>query len=222
MRINNIMSIQQTALVSLIPVRVKLSVQLRNLELSLRGKQIRLADIFSMTQGRGYYLLMLLFSLPFLTPIPTPMFSTIFGGAIFLTALRLMLGRPPWLPQRLMDKPLPNGFISRLIRAAARILHWLETLMRPRLAFMHNNQTMDRVGAGLIAFAAFLLMLPIPVPFSNCFPAAAILLLSAGALERDGLCSLAGWVMSALAAAFIAGIAIGGAVFVDRVGQFFT
>jgi hypothetical protein len=203
-------------------VRLKLSAQLRNLEWSVRGKSVRLADIFRLTQGRGYYLLMLLFSLPFLTPIPTPMLSTVFGGAIFLTALRLMLGRAPWLPQRFMEHPLPNGFISRLLRAAARLLDWLEKMMRPRLAFMHNTRMMDRVGAGLIAFAALLLMLPIPVPFSNCFPAAAILLLSAGALERDGLCSLAGWVMSALAAAFIAGIALGGAVFLERVGQWFA
>lgn len=203
-------------------VRLKLSAQLQNLERGLRGKRIRLADIFSLTQGRGYYLLMLLFSLPFLTPIPTPMLSTVFGAAIFLTALRLMLGRAPWLPQRFMDQPLPNGFISQLLRAAARILDWLEKMMRPRLAFMHNTRMMNRIGAGLIAFAALLLMLPLPVPFSNCFPAAAILLLSAGALEQDGLCSLAGWMMSALAAAFIGGIAFGGAVFLEHLGQWFT
>lgn len=202
--------------------QVKLSTQLRDLESDLRGKHIRLADVFSRMQGRGYYLFMLLFSLPFLTPIPTPMLSTVFGGAIFFIALRLMLGQAPWLPQRFLNKPLPNAFISRLIKAASHLVRWLEKLMRPRLAFMHNNRTMDRVGAGIIAFAAFLLMLPIPVPFSNCFPAAAILLLSAGALERDGLCSLAGWFASVVAAAFTAGIAIGGATFVDRVGQWLT
>lgn len=216
------MSSQQTSLMPTTVVRLKLSAQLRDLELRFRGKEIRLSDIFSMTQGRGYYLLMLLFCLPFLTPIPTPMLSTVFGGAIFLIALRLMVGRKPWLPQRFMEKPLPNGFISRLIRAAAKILHWLETLMRPRLAFMHNTPTMDRVGAGLIAFSAFMLMLPLPVPFSNFFPAGAILLLSAGALERDGLCSIAGWVMSVMATLFMAGIAIGGVAFVDRVGRFFA
>ncbi|MFO1488162.1 MAG: exopolysaccharide biosynthesis protein [Verrucomicrobiota bacterium] len=196
--------------------------QLRDLESDLRGERIRLADVFSRTQGRGYYLFMLLFSLPFLTPIPTPMLSTVFGGAIFFIALRLMLGQAPWLPQRFLNKPLPNAFISRLISAASHIVSWLEKLMRPRLAFMHSTRIMDRVGAGVIAFAAFLLMLPIPVPFSNCFPAAAILLLSAGALERDGLCSLAGWFASVVAAVFTAGIAIGGATFVDRVGQWFT
>lgn len=201
---------------------MKLSVQLRDLESDLRGERIRLADVFSRTQGRGYYLFMLLFSLPFLTPIPTPMLSTVFGGAIFFIALRLMLGQAPWLPQRFLNKPLPNAFISRLISAAAHIVSWLEKLMRPRLAFMHSTRIMDRVGAGVIAFAAFLLMLPIPVPFSNCFPAAAILLLSAGALERDGLCSLAGWFASVVAAVFTAGIAIGGATFVDRVGQWLT
>ena len=71
--------------------RVKLSAQLRDLEAELHGERIRLADIFSRTQGRGYYLLMILCCLPFLTPIPTPMLSTAFGLVIFLTALRLAM-----------------------------------------------------------------------------------------------------------------------------------
>jgi hypothetical protein len=197
----------------------KLSAQLRDLEARFRGGHLRLADLFAVTQGRGYYLFMLVFSLPFLTPIPTPMLSTLFGGAIFITALRLTLGQKPWLPQRMLEKPLPPGFISKLMLAAARLVQWLETLLRPRLDFMHRHHCMERAGAGMIAFAALLLMLPIPVPFSNFFPAGAILLLSAGALERDGLCSLAGWVMTGLATAFMAGLALGGAAVFDRVGR---
>jgi hypothetical protein len=202
--------------------RIKLSAQLRALEERFHGKPMQLQDVFSITQGRGYYLLMLLFCLPFLTPIPTPMLSTVFGAAIFLTAARLTLGQRPWLPQRVLQKPLPSGFVSRLILAAARIVQWLETLLRPRLDFMHNNRVMDRVGAGLIAFAALMLMLPLPVPFSNFFPAGAILLLSAGALERDGLCSLAGWMMSAIAAAFMVGLAFGGVAVFDKLGKLFA
>jgi hypothetical protein len=198
----------------------RLSAQLRALDLRFKGRPVRLAEVFAATQGRGFYLLMLLCCLPFLTPVPTLMLSTAFGLVIFLTAWRLALGQQPWLPRRVLEKQLPAGFISRLLRAAARLLGWLESLLRPRLAFMHARPGMDRLGAGMIAFAALLLMLPLPVPFSNFFPAAAILLLSAGALERDGACSLAGWVMCALAVGFFGTLAFGGVTVLDHFGIF--
>jgi hypothetical protein len=200
--------------------RERLSDQLRALEARFQGQPVRLAQIFAVTQGRGYYLLMILCCLPFLTPIPTPMLSTAFGLVIFLTALRLALGHRPWLPQRVLQKELPAGFIARLLRAAARLLRWMEALLRPRLGFMHRGALMDRLGAAVIAFAALLLMLPVPVPFSNFFPAASILLLAAGALEDDGVCSLAGWVMCLVAAAFLGAIAFSGIAVVDQISQF--
>lgn len=200
---------------------LRLSAELRALEARFRGQPVRLADVFAVTQGRGYYVLMILCCLPFLTPIPTPMLSTAFGAVIFLTALRLTLGQRPWLPQRLLQKPLPPGFISRLLLASAKLLKWLETMLRPRLAFMHRAPWIDRVGAGVIAISALLLMLPIPVPFSNFFPATAILLLAAGALERDGLCSLIGWFMCFTAAVFIGIIALGGAKAFSHIADWF-
>lgn len=199
--------------------RAKLSDQLRVLEARFHGQPVRLTEIFAVTQGRGYYLLMILCCLPFLTPIPTPMLSTAFGAVILLTALRMAGGYRPWLPRRLLEKQLPAGFISRLILAAARLLRWLETMLRPRLGFMHDSAVMTRVGAGGIAFAALLLMLPLPVPFSNFFPASAILLLSAGALERDGVCSLAGWGMCLVAVIFLVALAFGGVAAFDRLGE---
>lgn len=197
----------------------RLSAQLRELELRFKGQPVRLAQVFAVTKGRGFYLLMILCCLPFLTPVPTLMLSTAFGLVIFLTALRLALGQKPWLPQRVLEKQLPAGFISRLLRAAARLLGWLESLLRPRLRFMHETAWMDRMGAGMIAFAALLLMLPIPVPFSNFFPAAAILLLSAGALERDGACSLAGWMMCVLAVGFFGTLAFGGVTMFEHLAR---
>jgi len=202
------------------PDSLRLSAQLRGLELRFHGQPVQLAQIFAVTQGRGFYLLMILCCLPFLTPVPTLMLSTAFGLAIFLTAVRLALGQKPWLPRRVLERQLPAGFISRLLRAAARLLGWLEVMLRPRLRFMHASAGMDRLGAGMIAFSALLLMLPVPVPFSNFFPAAAILLLSAGALERDGACSLAGWFMCVLALGFFAILALGGATMLDHFGIF--
>jgi hypothetical protein len=198
----------------------RLSDQLRALESRFRGQPVRLGQVFEVTKGRGFYLLMILCCLPFLTPIPTLMLSTAFGLVIFLTALRLALGQKPWLPRRVMEKQLPAGFISSLLRAAARLLSWLEAMLRPRLAFMHYSSGMDRLGAGLIAFAALMLMLPLPVPFSNFFPAAAILLLAAGALARDGACSLVGWLMCGVSVSFLGVLAFGGVTAFEHLGKF--
>jgi hypothetical protein len=45
--------------------------------------------------------------------------------------------------------------------------------------------------------AALALLLPLPIPFTNSFPAWTILLLAAGLLERDGLFILAGYLIFA-------------------------
>jgi hypothetical protein len=47
------------------------------------------------------------------------------------------------------------------------------------------------LGLGLL-FAGVALALPIPLPFANAIPAVAIILYSAGLLERDGLFIVAG------------------------------
>jgi hypothetical protein len=45
--------------------------------------------------------------------------------------------------------------------------------------------------------AALALLLPLPIPFTNSFPAWTILLVAAGLLERDGAFVLAGYVVFA-------------------------
>ena len=47
-----------------------------------------------------------------------------------------------------------------------------------------------------------LLLLPLPIPFSNVIPAWAILLVAGGLLERDGAFILAGHIFTVLAIAF--------------------
>ena len=54
--------------------------------------------------------------------------------------------------------------------------------------------------AVLMLLAALALLLPLPIPFTNSFPAWTILLLAAGLLERDGVFILAGYLV------FVAGV----------------
>lgn len=178
----------------------KLSEELAELRMHAGERAVTLREVIYTLGGRAYMLLVLLLALPFITPIPLPGLSTPFGLAIALIALRLSLGQRPLLPMKLQRKELPAGFISKLFGIAEKILRFFEKFLRPRLTFLTDTPLLVQLHAVLMLLAALVLLLPLPIPFTNSFPAWAILLLAAGLLERDGLFILAGYVV------FVAGV----------------
>jgi hypothetical protein len=175
-----------------------------------------LGGILAATQGRGFDLLLALICLPFLTPIPLIGLSTPFGLVVLLIGARLALGCQPWLPRRLLERELPRGFITKLLSAATRVVRWLEVLLRPRLRFMHEQVLFRRVSGALIMISGLLLLLPLPVPLTNSFPALTVVLLAAGAMERDGLFFIAGCAMFTATLAYFGLLAFGGAHLLDN------
>lgn len=175
----------------------KLSEELAQLHAVTAERAVTLREVIYVLRGRAYLLLVLLLSLPFITPIPLPGLSTPFGLAIALISLRLMLGQRPWLAKNLQRKELPAGFIGRLLSVAARVLRFLEKFLRPRLVVLTNTALLNQLHAGLMLVAALALLLPLPIPFTNSFPAWTILLLAAGLLESDGLAVLLGYLVFA-------------------------
>jgi hypothetical protein len=172
---------------------------------------VTLREVMAVLHGRGYVLLVMLLALPFATPIPLPGLSTPFGLVIALIGLRLALGQKPWLPARLLDTGLSPRFFKKVFAAAQKILRGFEYLLRPRLLWLTGSAGLLQVHAIPIFFAAVMLLLPLPVPFSNILPAFSVLLFAAGLLERDGLFILAGYVIFLCAAAFFVGIGLAGA-----------
>jgi hypothetical protein len=175
----------------------KLSVELAELRVRAGERAVTLREVIYVLGGRAYLLLVLLLTLPFITPIPLPGLSTPFGLAIALIALRLSLGQRPWLSMKLQRRTLPAGFIARLFSLAEKVLRFLEKFLRPRLTKLTDTRLLQQCHALLILVAALTLLLPLPIPFTNSFPAWTILLLAAGLLERDGVFILAGYVVFA-------------------------
>jgi hypothetical protein len=176
----------------------KLSEELGELHARTALRSVTLREVIYVLRGRAYLLLVLLLALPFLTPLPLPGLSTPFGLAIAAIALRLALGQRPWLPKGLQRKELPPGFFGRLLGMAERILRLLEKLLRPRLAGLTGTPLLNQLHALLLFLAALALLLPLPLPFTNSFPAWTILLLAGGLLERDGLAIVLGYVVFVL------------------------
>lgn len=180
----------------------KLSVDLGKLRERIGTGPVTLREVIYTLRGRAYLVLLILLALPFTTPIPLPGLSTPIGLAIAFIAMRLALGQRPWLPKKLQRKVLPAGFFEKLFAVAAWVLRLLESFLRPRWPLIGANRSALRVHALIMLIAALVLLLPLPIPFSNTFPGWTILLLAAGMLERDGLFILLGYLTFILGAAY--------------------
>ena len=175
----------------------KLSQELALLQARTAAEAVTLRKVIVVLRGRAYLLLVMLLALPFITPVPMLGLSTPFGLAIALIALRLTLGQRPWLPKRFQRKQLPAGFFARLFKVAASIVRFFERFLRPRWVVLTNTPLLVQLHAACMFVAALALLLPLPIPFTNSFPAWAILFIAAGLLERDGLAVVLGYLVFA-------------------------
>ena len=203
------------------PQQPAFSDELRTLAESFKEHPVCLAEILDATKGRGFHLLLIFISLPFTTPIPMPGISIPFGLVIALIGARMALGRRPWLPQKLLLRKLPAGFLAKLLATTSRVVGFLERFLRPRLDFLHSQFIYRSLAGFFIAVCGLCMMLPLPVPFSNGLPAATVLVLSASALARDGVFFIVGCVIFAVTTSFFMLLGIGGAQAISHLRRYF-
>ena len=181
----------------------KLSEELTDLRRRVAERPVTIRELLYALKGRAYMLLVILLVLPFLLPLPLPGLSTPFGLAIILVCLRLALGQRPWLPMSIQRRELPAGFIPRILDLATRIIGWLERVLRPRWLVLTEHALIRQLHAIVMVAAASILLLPLPIPFSNSLPGWSILLLASGLLERDGRAIALGYLMFALSVVYL-------------------
>jgi len=157
---------------------------------------LTLSLIIEKTGERAFGVLAAFLCLPFLTPIPLPGMSILFGLALALLGAEIAVRRDrPWLPRKMLNWRLPPKLGPKLIAFVAKLFRPLERIIRPRLLFMQNPIAMMFVGVAL-GLDGLLLALPLPpvVPLSNAIPAWLALITILGITEEDGICLLLGTV----------------------------
>jgi len=171
----------------------------RLLEEDSSQARLTLNRLLERTEGRGLYLVMVILCLPFVIPFSIPGLSTVMGTVIMVLALRLAWGKPPRLPKSLGERLLPLGMQQRVVAGSAKLLRFLEKLVRPRRTQWLTWPAARFGNALLIAFLALLLALPLPSPpffFTNSFPSYAIILIAVSMMEEDGLTIWLGYVVA--------------------------
>ena len=202
-----------------LPHRLKrtLSSQLAGLAEQFSDRPVRLSELTDVLQLRGYNALLIFLAFPFVTPVPLPGFSTPFGLVIALLGVRMVLGQNPWLPERITARELPARLLPKLLLAASKAFGRLEKLLKPRLFYPEYPAAFQRASGVIFVICGLLLLLPLPVPFSNAFPAFTIILLAAAGLERDGAVFIAGCVQFILCLGFFAALWLGGSEMWQRI-----
>ncbi len=170
-----------------------LSETLRDLIRSIQGPTVSLRDLMERIGEQGLLLMCAVAALPFLIPVSIPGVSTVFGAAIILISIAITLNRMPWLPRRILDRQLDTQKLIPALDKGASIVSRLDRYLKPRMRSLTSGAAVNRLNGLAITLAGVLLMFPLGfIPFSNTLPGIAILLLSAGILQRDGAVVLAG------------------------------
>ena len=200
----------------------RLSEELAMILREFEVETVTMREVIGLLHGRGYVLLIMLLALPFCTPVPLPGLSTPFGLIITIIGARLALGAKPWLPARLLDTQLPPKVFAKVFALTRKIILAFERLLRPRLLWVTRSPRREQLHGVPVVICALMLLLPLPVPFSNVIPAWGIILIAGGLLERDGVFILAGYVASLITVDFFGAIAIFGVEAVDFIWKWLT
>jgi len=192
----------------------RVSDDLRRILALANGRAMPVSEILKHTQGRGLQTIAIVLSLPFLSPVALPGLSIPFGVAIAICGLRIALRHQPWLPGFIARRSIPFPVLEKTLRFGISVHSKLEKFLRARWMLFSDGHAAHMAAGLTIALAAIFLSLPIPPPFplTNTIPGFAIILLSLGMLERDGLVMCWGYLLTLLAAVYVALIlALGGA-----------
>ena len=153
------------------------------------GQAITINQLLERTEGRGFYLVIVLLALPFIVPVSLPGVSTLLGFSITLLSLRLALGKKARLPKFLGDRAFSPENQQRVLKGSLRFLRFIERLVKPRRTPWMTTRPARFLNALLMAFMGMLLALPFPPlpPLTNSLPCYTIILLAVSMMEEDGV-----------------------------------
>lgn len=175
------------------------------------GDRVSLGWILAELHERAFGLFLLVLALPCCIPFLYGIPQVVSLPLMFVAAQLLVGRRTPWLPKRLAARTVTADGLDNLAARAGPWLRRIEAVSRPRLAAL-TRAPLDRlVGLALVLFSASIL---VPLPGTNTVPGIAVVIVSVGLLQRDGVLVLLG---SLLGTAWIATLIFAGATLVSLI-----
>jgi len=95
---------------------------LTDLIAALPQDKVTVRELLSLIGEHGLLLFCMILTIPFLTPIPLPGVSTVFGLIIMLISLGVIFNRVPWLPNALMKREMESEGLKPVLNSGASAL----------------------------------------------------------------------------------------------------
>jgi len=172
------------------------------LKISQKKKALSLEEILEVLSGKGRIIILTFLSLPFCQPFQIPGLSIPFGLGIAFIGCRLVFGQKIWLPKTILSKHVSSATIEKISQKCLKLMQKMKRFMHPRLSCLYEPRAMHICNGLLIVLLGVFLALPLPIPLTNLSAGWAILLMSIGLLEDDGVFILASYFVSLLTIAF--------------------
>jgi hypothetical protein len=148
-------------------------------------EKIALKEILQEMGDRAFGPALLICSIPEALPLPVVGVSAILGIPLMLISGQLFLGfQKIWLPKWIANRSFKRKFLEQAIYKMLHYLDKIERLIRPRWQFMSSPLVHRLLGLLLLLLG---IVIALPIPFGNFLPAIAILIISLGIIEKDGL-----------------------------------
>lgn len=163
---------------------VPISRRLYQLADDAEGETVTLAWILAKLHERAFGLFLLVLALPCCIPFLYGIPQIVALPLMFVSGQMFMGRATPWLPAKLAAREVSKAGLHSLADRARPWLERIEALSRPRLGML-TRPPIDRVvGLALVLFSASIL---VPLPGTNTVPGFAVVVVSMGFLQRDGI-----------------------------------
>jgi hypothetical protein len=145
-------------------------------------------------ESRSYAFAIAALALPNCLPTGIPWLSTITGLPMLMLLSQYFAGRSvPSLPRFIGRRGLKRGRLQDCLGRARRHLRRLEHTIHPRHEAWIVGLPYRLL---LLAWAANIVLLAVPIPFDNLLPAWAILFFCLALIEGDGGMAMLGWLFT--------------------------
>ncbi len=148
-----------------------------------------LGELVKALGDRSLLVAIVLFSLPNCIPAP-PGIGSVFAVPVLVVTWQLLRDYPTLrLPGGLAKRRISAKALSWIANKGLRPLIWVEKRCSPRMPRLVSHRAHRWIGIAILVLAT---VVAFPGPMTNFLPALAILAITVGLLERDGLIVLGG------------------------------
>ena len=145
---------------------VRLSDALAATAAGLRDGTVSLRELIAHVGEQGLLVFSAILAMPFMIPVSLPFMSTVLGLPMLLIAIAVILGRLPWIPERLLVRELPSESVRHVLGRGERLVRRFEHLVRPRLLALTGSAAINSVHGLVMAVVVLVLMAPLPLSVS--------------------------------------------------------